>query len=126
MPQTMRTPLSKVRGHGAGHSGTGNFITQRVSAAALLILAPWFVVNVAMSMPDPGLVAALDFLANPINAVGVILLLIATLVHMRIGMQEIVEDYIHRPITKAALLTFNTLLVIVLGVGATFALLQIN
>src|SRR5689334_17316460 len=111
----MRSSLGKVRGHGSGHGGTGHFIAQRVTAIALLILGPWFVISFALSKPhgvaaNAGYVAALDFLAQPINAVGVILLLVAGLYHMQIGMQEIVEDYIHKPVTKALLLVASTLL----------------
>src|SRR5215468_5996770 len=110
MARSMRTALGRVRGSGAGHGGTGHFIAQRVTSIALLILGPWLIVSMALSMHDPGYVAAIDFLGAPLNAVGVILFMIAALYHMQIGMQEIVEDYIERPITKALLLTLNTLL----------------
>lgn len=123
---SMRTSLAKVRGHGSGHGGTGHFIAQRVSAIALLILAPWFVISAALSMSDPGYVAAIDFLSQPMNAVGAILFMIAALYHMQIGMQEVVEDYIARPVTKALLLTANTLLCIAVGAAAIFAVLRIN
>ena len=122
----MRTSLGKVRGHGAGHGGTGHFIAQRVSAVALLILAPWFAINAALSMHDAGYVAAIDLLGSPVNAVGAILLVVAALYHMQIGMQEVVEDYIQKHFTKAALLVANTLVCIALGVGAIYAVLHIN
>ena len=124
--KSMRTPLGKVRGHGSGHGGTNHFIGQRMSAVALLILGPWFVVSAALSMRDPGYVAAIDFLSQPVNAVGVILFVLAGLYHMQIGMQEIVEDYIHRPITKALLLIANALLCVVLGAASIFAILLVN
>ena len=128
---SMRSSLGKARGHGAGHGGTGHFIAQRVTAVALLFLAPWFMISVALSKEhgvaaNAGYVAALDFLASPVNAVGVILFLIAGLYHMQIGMQEIVEDYIHKPVTKALLLVSNTLLCIAVGAGAVFAVLHIS
>jgi succinate dehydrogenase / fumarate reductase, membrane anchor subunit len=122
----MRTPLGKVRGHGAGHGGTGHFIAQRVSAVALLILAPWFAVTAALTMPDPGYVSAIDFLSQPLNAVGVILLLVAGLYHMRLGMQVIVEDYIQKPVAKALVLVGSALVIIALGAGAIFAVLNVN
>jgi succinate dehydrogenase / fumarate reductase membrane anchor subunit len=122
----MRSALGRVRGHGAGHGGTGHFIGQRFSALALLLLAPWFVVSAALSMPGPSYVAAIDFLSQPVNAVGVILLIGATIYHMRIGAQEIVEDYITKPLTKTLLLAVNTLLCIALAAAAVFAVLNIN
>jgi succinate dehydrogenase / fumarate reductase, membrane anchor subunit len=84
------------------------------------------VISAALSMSDPGFVAAIDFLSQPVNAIGVILFAIASLYHMQIGMQEIVEDYIAKPFTKAALLVINTLFCIVLGAVAIFAVLNVN
>jgi succinate dehydrogenase / fumarate reductase, membrane anchor subunit len=123
---SMRTPLGRVRGHGAGHGGTGHFIGERISAVALVILCPWFVISAALSMPDPSLRSALDFITSPINAVGVILLILASTYHMCLGMQVVVEDYIHKPFTKALLLATNFLLCIVLAAAAIYAVLHIN
>jgi succinate dehydrogenase / fumarate reductase membrane anchor subunit len=124
--RSMRTALGRARGHGSGHGGTGHFIAQRVTAVALLLLAPWLAVSAALTMPDAGYVAAIDFLTQPLNAVGIILFLIAVLYHMSIGMQVIVEDYVHSPFSKALLLVANTLLAFALGAGAIFALLHVN
>jgi succinate dehydrogenase / fumarate reductase, membrane anchor subunit len=110
----------------SGGHGTRPFIAQRVTSMALLVLAPWFAISAALSMSDTGYVAAIDFLSQPLNGVGVILFAVAALYHMQIGMQEIVEDYIHKPFTKAALLVINTLLCIAVGAGAIYAVLNIN
>jgi succinate dehydrogenase / fumarate reductase membrane anchor subunit len=124
--RSMRTPLGRVRAHGASGQGTGHFIGQRASAITLLVLATWFVISAALTMSSPGYVAAIDFLSTPLNAVGVILLLVAALYHMRLGMQVIIEDYILKPSTKAILLLLNTLVLIALGAGAIFAVLIVN
>ena len=126
MRKQMRTPLGRVRGHGAGHGGTGAFIGQRVSALALLILGPWFVISAALTIKGAGYVPALDFLSEPVNAVGVILFVVAGVYHMCIGMQEVVEDYIGKPITKALLLAINMLLCISLTAAAIYAVLHVN
>jgi succinate dehydrogenase / fumarate reductase membrane anchor subunit len=122
----MRTPLGRVRAHGASGQGTGAFIGQRVSAVALLVLGLWFLISAVLQMHGPGFVDSIDFLTNPLNAVGVILLVIAALYHMRIGMKEIVEDYIQKHATKTVLLLLNTLVLIALGAGAVFAVLIVN
>ncbi|MES1156655.1 MAG: succinate dehydrogenase, hydrophobic membrane anchor protein [Alphaproteobacteria bacterium] len=126
MPKEMRTALGRVRGHGAGHGGTGMFIGQRISALALLILGPWFVISAALTIKNAGFVPAQDFLSEPVNAVGVILFVVAGIYHMCIGMQEIVEDYIGKPITKALLLAINMLLCISLAAAAIYAVLHVN
>ena len=122
----MRSALGRVRHHGASGEGTGHFIGQRVSAIALMFLATWFVLSVALSMTEPSYRAAIDFITTPLNAVGVILLIVVSLYHMRLGMQAVVEDYIHKPVAKIVLLLLNTLIPIALGAGAIFAVLLVN
>jgi succinate dehydrogenase / fumarate reductase membrane anchor subunit len=108
------------------HKGTGTFVAQRVTALGLLILLPWFIVTIALSMPDTGYVSASDFLTRPFEAVGLILLLGIGLYHMRIGMNEVIDDYIHKPSTKSGLELLNTFTVAALGAAALYALYVIN
>jgi succinate dehydrogenase / fumarate reductase, membrane anchor subunit len=126
MTQTMRTPLGRVRGLGSGHGGTGHFIAQRATSVGLAVLAPWFAIAAALTMPDAGYGSVIEFVSQPLNSVGLILLVVIGLYHMTIGMQEIVADYIHKPFTKAALLLLNTFLALALGAGAIFAVLRLN
>ena len=125
-PRGMRTALGRVRHHGASGEGAGHFIGQRVSAIALMFLATWFVLSAALTMTEPSYRAAIDFVTSPANAVGVMLLIVVSLYHMRLGMQAIVEDYIHKPSTKILLLLLNTLVPLALGAGAIFAVLLVN
>jgi succinate dehydrogenase / fumarate reductase membrane anchor subunit len=122
----MRTALGRVRHHGAGGEGTGHFIATRVTSIALAILAPWFAVSAALAIPDASYLGAIDYLSNPFNAVGVILLVAVGLYHMSIGMQEVILDYIGRPITKITLLILNAFVPFALGAGAIFAVLLVN
>lgn len=125
-PRSMRTALGRVRHHGASGEGTAHFIGQRVSAIALLVLATWFMLSAALAMSGPSYVDAIDFLTSPVNAVGVVLLIVISLYHMRLGMQVVIEDYIQRPATKIALLLLNTLVPLAIAAGAIFAVLLVN
>lgn len=124
--RSMRTPLGRVRHHGAGHEGTHHFISMRVTSIALLVLATWFTVAVVLGMPDTSYESALAFISNPINAVVAALLLAVGFYHMIIGMQEVIVDYIGKPGTRIVLLLLNTLLPAALGAAALYALLRLN
>lgn len=125
-PRSMRSPLGRVRHHGAAGEGTGHFIAQRWTSIGLAVLAPWFAVSAALSMRDASYLAAIDFISQPLNAVGLILLLALGLYHMSIGMQEVIVDYIAKPFTRVTLLVLNAFLVLALGVAAVFAVLLVN
>jgi succinate dehydrogenase / fumarate reductase membrane anchor subunit len=124
--RSMRSPLGRVRHHGAAGEGTGHFIAQRVTAIALAILGPWFMVSAALSLRDGEYASVIDFLTYPVNAVGTVLLLCTGLYHMSIGMQEVIVDYIHRPSSKVFLLLLNAFVPLLLGAGAVFAVLALN
>jgi succinate dehydrogenase / fumarate reductase, membrane anchor subunit len=123
---SMRTPLGRVRHHGAAREGTGHFIALRVTSIALVVLAPWFVVGAALSIRDASYTSTIDFISNPVNAVGVILLVAIGLYHMSLGMQEVIVDYILKPFTKVVLLFLNVAVPLVLAVAAIFAVLLVN
>jgi len=122
----MRTPLGRVRHHGASREGTGHFIAQRVTSIALAILAPWFAVNAALSIRDASYLSSIDFISNPVNAVGLILLVVSALYHMSLGMQEVIVDYILKPFNKVVLLLLNLFVPLVAGLAALFAVMLVN
>lgn len=106
--------------------GTGHFIAQRGTAIALALLGSWFAVAAALSMPDAGYGSAIEFLTPPMNAVAVMLLIVAGLYHMAIGMDEIIADYFAKPSTRAALSFANNALACVLGAAGVFAVLRVS
>ncbi|MGD9979002.1 MAG: succinate dehydrogenase, hydrophobic membrane anchor protein [Hyphomonadaceae bacterium] len=124
--RSMRTPLGRVRHHGASREGTGHFIALRVTSIALIVLATWFAISAALSIRDASYLATIDFISNPLNAVGLILLVAIGLYHMSLGMQEVIVDYILKPSTKVILLFLNVAVPLVLAVGAIFAVLLVN
>src|SRR3990167_1354245 len=104
------TPTKITRGLGSAKSGTGHHIRQRVSALALIVLVPWFLFSV-MKAALGGYADAVSWVASPLNATLLVLTAGAAFYHMRLGMQVVIEDYIGKSGTRAALLILNTFFV---------------
>jgi succinate dehydrogenase / fumarate reductase membrane anchor subunit len=119
-----RTPLGRARGAGSAHHGVAHFIAQRVSAVALAPLGLWALYS-ALMLSRVGFDGAQSWLHAPLNAILAILLTGAASVHMRLGVTEIVEDYIHKTSTKRILLILNYFVCVLAGVSAVFCILKI-
>jgi succinate dehydrogenase / fumarate reductase membrane anchor subunit len=119
-----RTPRARVEGLGAARSGTTHFLHQRISAVALVPLSIWFVFA-ALELVGANLAEVMVFLGTPLNAVLMFGFLVAALYHMSLGVQIIIEDYVHREGVKIALLILNRLAMWAIGAAAGFALLKI-
>ena len=120
----MRTPLAKVRGLGSAHEGTNHFWRQRLTAIANVPLTLFFV-GLLISLNGAGYTETRAVLSNPFVALILLLFVVSALYHMRLGMQVIIEDYIHGELGKIALLVLNTFFAIAVGVAAAFALLKL-
>lgn len=119
-----RTPLARVEGLGAAHSGTAHFWQQRVSAVALVPLSIWFVVS-ALGLAGADYITTLDFLRTPVNAVLMILFVTILLYHMQLGVQVVIEDYAHREGQKITLLMLNRFFAWGVGAISLFSILKI-
>jgi succinate dehydrogenase / fumarate reductase membrane anchor subunit len=120
----MQTPRKTAAGLGAAKGGTSHFIQQRVTAIALVALVLWFILALVGAL-HAGYPGARAFIANPVNAVLLILLVTAAFWHMQIGLQVIIEDYIGKHGTRAALLLLNIFVAASLWVIAAFSILSI-
>jgi succinate dehydrogenase / fumarate reductase membrane anchor subunit len=112
-----RSPLGKVRGLGSAKDGTHHWWMQRVTALALIPLAIWFVVSVvALAGKDHMAFAA--WVKNPVTATLLILLIAATFHHAQLGVQVVIEDYVHHEGTKlVSILLVKGAAVLLAGIG---------
>ena len=120
----MRTPLAKVRGLGSAREGTGHFWRQRLTAIANIPLTLFFV-GFLIPLNGAGYAEVRAALANPFVALVLALVLISGLIHMRLGMQVIIEDYITSEGLKLATIALNTFFTVAVGVASIFALLKL-
>ena len=123
--KSMRTPLSQVRGLGPAHSGTEHFWRQRLTAMANIPLAISFII-VLLLVQGKDRAGAVHILANPFVTILMLLFIGSGLYHMRIGMQVIIEDYVHGEGTKVLALMANTFFAILVGVMSIYALFKIS
>ncbi|MGQ0673530.1 MAG: succinate dehydrogenase, hydrophobic membrane anchor protein [Hyphomicrobium sp.] len=121
----LRTPLKEVRRLGSAKEGANHFWHQRMTAVANLLLVPFLVwLVVAHVGADHAAVKAA--IAKPWIALPLLLLVVSGAVHMRLGMQVIIEDYIHGEALKITLLLLNTFFAIFVAAAATLAILKLN
>jgi succinate dehydrogenase / fumarate reductase membrane anchor subunit len=117
----MKTPLARVRGLGSAKSGTEHFWHQRLTAIANIPLVIFFIGFVIAHLgADAAHIAA--SLRNPFIAIALALAFVSVTWHMRLGMQVVIEDYVHAPAAHLAALIANNFLTLILGVAALYAI----
>jgi succinate dehydrogenase / fumarate reductase membrane anchor subunit len=122
---SMRTPLGRVRGHGSARSGTAHFWWQRVTSVALIPLTIGVLV-IIFSLLGRNHAAVVQILGSPLVAIVMLMFIGTSAYHMKLGMQEIIEDYVHDEVPKLLLLMGNVFFSIVVGLAATYAVLKIS
>lgn len=121
---SLRSPLGRVRGLGSAKSGTEHFWAQRVTAVALIPLTLWFVYSI-MKLAGADYAMARAWMGSPINAVLMLVLIAATFHHMQLGLQVVIEDYVHTEGVKIASLVLMKGASLLLAVAAAFAVLKV-
>jgi succinate dehydrogenase / fumarate reductase membrane anchor subunit len=121
----MRTPLGRVRGMGSAKSGTEEFWLQRMTAIASIPLTIAGL-SLVISLTGRSYPAVKQIIGSPLVAVLVILFILANVVHMKIGIQVVIEDYVYSKNQKFTLLILNTFFAWAIGLACVFAILKIS
>ena len=120
-----RTPLARVRGLGSAKSGTAHFWYQRLTAVANVPLTIAFVL-IVVALLGRNHAAAQQILGTPLVAIVILLFIGSITYHMRLGMQVIIEDYVHEETAKFALIMLNTFFAIAVALASAYAIFKLS
>ncbi|TNE30792.1 MAG: succinate dehydrogenase, hydrophobic membrane anchor protein [Alphaproteobacteria bacterium] len=118
------TSIGQVRGHGSAHEGAHHWIVQRYTALGNLTLVSWLIASLLM-LNEFSYDALTKWLGHPVNATAMILLVVSTLWHARLGLQVLIEDYIPNTLNRFLVLSFLNMAVFGGGALATLSVLKI-
>lgn len=121
---SLRSPLGRVLGLGAAKEGVSHWWDQRITAVALVPLLIWFVASIAfMAGADHAQIKA--WIGNPFTAVLLIAMLVALFYHMKLGIQVVIEDYVHHKATKLVLDFINLFAAYLLGGASVLSVIKL-
>jgi succinate dehydrogenase / fumarate reductase, membrane anchor subunit len=124
-PSSMRTPLGRVRNLGSSHSGTTDFWRQRLTAVAMaLLIVPVIIIVLILSSSNHA--GAAQLLGSIPIAIVLVLFIVASTWHMRIGMQIVVEDYVHSEKLKLACVMANNFFCVAVALASIYAILKLS
>jgi succinate dehydrogenase / fumarate reductase membrane anchor subunit len=121
----MNTPLGRVLGLGAAGAGTAHFVAQRISAIGLLLLGTWFLYRL-FTMESFAYLDVIRFIGEPVNGVLLMLLVLTLAYHSWLGVQVVIEDYVHAPLLKMLSLIAVRFAHIFLAFVALYAILSVG
>ena len=122
---SQRTPLARVRGLGSAREGTEHFWKQRLTAVSNLVLV-CFLIWLLVKLAGADYMTVKRALARPQNAIPLLLLVLSGVIHMRLGMQTIIEDYVHSEGRRVLALMLNSFFAILVGLTSIFAVLKLS
>lgn len=121
---SLRSPMGRARGLGSAKEGTGHWWHQRISAVALLGLTVWFVVSLIV-LTGADWATAQDWLSNKVNAGLMLLTILFTFYHLKLGLQVVIEDYVHGEGLKIASILLVSAACLAVGLACALAVLDV-
>lgn len=122
----LRTPLANAKGMGSAKEGTAHFIHQRVTAIALVPLCIWFVFSILSFVVSDDSSKLAAWLYSGVNAGATIFMLVALFYHAKIGVQVVIEDYLHCPCYKLSAMLANTFFMYGAAIISVIAVLKLH
>lgn len=120
----METPIARVRGLGSARSGAHHWWLERLTAVATLVLFVWLIASL-LRLPSLDFATVREWLRGPLAAVPMLLLVVATFWHLKLGVQVVIEDYVHEAGSKAFLILLLNFFAIAGAALAFFSVLSI-
>ena len=120
----LRSPLANVRGLGSAREGTQHFWYQRITAIILVPLSLWFMATIVM-LTSSEYQSIILWIQAPINAVLLLVFILALFFHAQLGVQVVIEDYIHSEWQKISCLILVKFIILISGLASALAILKI-
>ncbi|HXH04403.1 MAG TPA: succinate dehydrogenase, hydrophobic membrane anchor protein [Candidatus Competibacteraceae bacterium] len=121
---SLRTPLGRVRGLGSAKEGVQHWWAQRVTAVALVPLVLWFVISL-LSLVGADYAAVVEWMRRPFNTALLVVFLFTLFYHAKLGLQVVIEDYVHAEGVKMAALLATNFVIVLLGATGIVAVLRV-
>lgn len=122
---SLRSPLGRVLGLGSAKDGTSHWWAQRMTAVALIFLSTWFLISILL-LDNLQFDVVSAWVGKPLNSILLVLTTATLAYHSRLGVQVVIEDYVHGPASKVFSLVMNNFTHILLAVAGVFAVLKIG
>ena len=125
MSRNLRTPIKRAMGLGSAKDGTGHFMVQRITAIALVLAGAWLIGLLLLSLNSTDYVFVRATVRDPLNATVLVAFLIAACWHAKLGLQVVIEDYVHAPLLAGIAHLANIFACALLAVAGVLAVLRI-
>ncbi|GGZ94547.1 succinate dehydrogenase, hydrophobic membrane anchor protein [Ignatzschineria ureiclastica] len=120
-----QTPLGRVKGLGSAHAGSSHWLAQRVTAAVLAVLFLWFAFSFA-SLYGKEYLEVMVWVGTPFNTVLLVTLIVTAIYHAILGLQVVIEDYVHKACQRTILINAMRVILSIIGLAIVWAIIRVG